>query len=331
MLWRTRNIVCRAVDLNSIMPPTPSPGLSTARVLRDRRSRPRPTPGDVLSREADLPWRNALRRHWPEYSIEALYLAAFVLLAGLLDAALYRLGGELAPAARHLLAGIAMGALVAAMVYSPWGRRSGTHLNPAITLVYLRLGKMGLADGIAYLLAQLVAGLVGIALLRAALSGLPPAPAVAATSVLPATPAGEALAALLQFGLAGVTMLLILVTSNSTRWFRWTGLLYGVAVAGVMALASPLSDFGINPARLLGVDVAGTLADVHWLNLLPPILGMQLAVDIHRLLARRETVLCAKLAHSTHGRCIFRCQHPYQSRALALESIRRRSRGRSKY
>jgi aquaporin Z len=81
----------------------------------------------------------------------------------------------------------------------------------------------------------------------------------------------------------------------------------------------------MNVARLLAVDLSGDLANARWLNLVPPLLGMQLAVEGWRLMTGRSQALCAKLAHNTHGRCIFRCQHPYQTRALALEAIRRRA------
>ena len=79
------------------------------------------------------------------------------------------------------------------------------------------------------------------------------------------------------------------------------------------------------PPRLLAVDASSDLGLLRWLNLLPPLLGMQLAIEVYRLFTGRSQVLCAKLAHNTHGRCIFRCMHPYQTRALAIEAIRRRA------
>ena len=38
--------------------------------------------------------------------------------------------------------GLAMGATAIALIYSPWGKRSGAHMNPAMTLTFLRLGKI---------------------------------------------------------------------------------------------------------------------------------------------------------------------------------------------
>ena len=42
---------------------------------------------------------------------------------------------------RRLLTGAAMGLTAIALIYSPWGRRSGAHMNPAVTLSFLRLRK----------------------------------------------------------------------------------------------------------------------------------------------------------------------------------------------
>lgn len=311
------------------IPPTSSADLPTpGRLFRDRRALPRPEPGVALTAEADLPWLQALRRHWPEYAIEASFLAVFVLVAGVASALLLSPSGAGALpnlAVRRLLAGLAMGLALMAMIYSPWGRRSGTHLNPAITLAYLRLGKIGRWDALFYTLAQVAGGVVAVTLLRGGaplLSAAPPS--LLSTSI---GPSNEWVAFLTEFVLSGTAMLLILFTSNHASWFRWTGALYSLLVVAIVAGAAPLSGFGMNIARLLAVNASGNLASAHWLNLLPPLLGMQLAVEAYRLFTGRSQVLCAKLAHNTHGKCIFRCLHPYQTRALAMEAIRRSADG----
>ena len=301
----------------------PSPG----RLFRDRRASPRPEPAAVPTSEADLAAAGALRRHWPEYAIEAVFLALFVLAAGVASAWLQASGGAASElAVRRLAAGIAMGIALAAMIYSPWGRRSGAHLNPAITLAYLRLGKIGRWDACFYLLAQIGGALVAVALLRSGAL----LPAAASPSLLSASLGrrDDAIGFMAELVLSGTAMLLVLYTSNHASWFRWTGALYGVLIMLIVACAAPLSGFGMNLARLLAVDVSGDTGAIRWLNLLPPLLGMQLAVEAYRLFTGRSQVLCAKLAHDTHGCCIFRCQHPYRTRALAMESIRRRAKRR---
>ena len=291
---------------------------------------PRPEPGLAFSTEADLPWFATLRRHWPEYLVEAGFLVVFLLVAGAVSAWLLNpsgAGAAIRPslAVRRAVVGVVTGLALMAMVYSPWGRRSGTHLNPAITLAYLRLGKIGRWDALFFTLAQVAGGFAAVALLRSGAL----LPTATQPSLLSASlgPTSEWAAFLTELVLSGSAMLLILFTSNHERWFRWTGVLYGLLVIVIVACAAPLSGFGMNIARLLAVDASGDLASANWLNLLPPLLGMQLAVEGYRLFTGRSQVLCAKLAHNTHGTCIFRCQHPYQARALAMEAIRRRTDG----
>jgi aquaporin Z len=289
---------------------------------------PRPEPGAALTSEADLPLAEALRRHWPEYAVEAAFLALLVLFAGVVSAWLQ--GPDIAasePGVRRLGAGVATGLALIAMVYSPWGRRSGTHLNPAITLAYLRLGKVGRWDALFYLLAQLAGALVAVSLLRR--GALLPAAVPPSLLSISIGPSNEWTAFLTELVLSAAAMLLILFTSNHASWFRWTGVVYGLLAMLIVACAAPLAGFGMNVARLLAVDASGNTSALQWLNLLPPLLGMQLGVEAYRLLTGRTQVLCAKLAHNTHGRCIFRCQHPYQTRTLAMEAIKRRAERRA--
>ena len=42
---------------------------------------------------------------------------------------------------RRMLTGMAMGGTAIALVFSPLGKRSGAHFNPAVTLTFWRLGK----------------------------------------------------------------------------------------------------------------------------------------------------------------------------------------------
>ena len=285
---------------------------------------PRPEPGAAHSAEAELSAVDALRRHWPEYAVEGGFLFAFVLAAGIVTAWLQPqppgAGSELL---HHAVSGVLLGGLLMAMIYSPWGRRSGSHMNPAITLAYLRLGKVGRWDGVFYIVAQLAGAAAAVLLLRA--GALLPVAAVPASLAGTLGPTNAWLAFGTELVLATLAMLLILFTSNHASFFRWTGVVYGVLVMLVVACVSPLAGFGMNAARLLAVDASGDPGLLRWLNLLPPLLGMQLAIEVYRLFTGRSQVLCAKLAHNTHGRCIFRCMHPYQTRALAMEALKRRT------
>src|SRR5690242_4382936 len=99
------------------------------------------------------------RDHWPEYASEAICLALFMMSAAgvttLLRHPLSPLSAWSAPpVVQRVPMGLAMGLTLIAIVYSPFGRRSGAHMNPALTLTFLRLGKISRADATAYVLSQ---------------------------------------------------------------------------------------------------------------------------------------------------------------------------------
>src|SRR5262245_24900971 len=103
----------------------------------------------------------ALGRHWPEYLIEAAGLGLFMVSACLFTALLEHPSSPvrqtvMAPMLRRIPMGLAMGLTAVAIVYSPFGQRSGAHLNPALTLTFWRLGKVKPWDAAFYVAAQFV-------------------------------------------------------------------------------------------------------------------------------------------------------------------------------
>jgi aquaporin Z len=88
--------------------------------------------------------RQTLRRHWPEYLMEAAGLGFFMLSACAFTVLFYYPESPVGRSVesdilRRLLMGMAMGSTAVALIYSPWGRRSGAHLNPVVTLTFWRL------------------------------------------------------------------------------------------------------------------------------------------------------------------------------------------------
>src|ERR1700761_1501396 len=81
----------------------------------------------------------ALKEHWPEYTCEALELCLFMISAGFFTILLEYPSSPVFkaiadPFVRRMLIGIAMGCTGIAIVFSPLGKRSGAHFNPAVTL-----------------------------------------------------------------------------------------------------------------------------------------------------------------------------------------------------
>src|SRR5271165_3191953 len=110
---------------------------------------------------------STLRQHWPEYLIEGWALGTFMLSAALCATLLDYPGSALHAAIasaglRRALAGAAMGLTAIALIYSPWGQRSGAHMNPAVTLTFWRLGKVVPHDAVFYIVAQCLGGTLGV-------------------------------------------------------------------------------------------------------------------------------------------------------------------------
>src|ERR1700756_1175643 len=98
----------------------------------------------------------ALQLHWPEYVMEAAELGFFMVSACLFGA-LYENPSSVvrqaiaSPLLRRILMGLSMGLTAIAIIYSPWGKQSGAHINPSVTLTFLRLGKIKRWDALFYM------------------------------------------------------------------------------------------------------------------------------------------------------------------------------------
>ncbi|HET56372.1 MAG TPA: hypothetical protein ENN33_14315 [Ignavibacteria bacterium] len=63
---------------------------------------------------------------------------------------------------RRIFIGLAMGLTAIGIIYSPWGKQSGAHMNPAVTLTFFRLRKVSLTDTLFYIIFQTLGGTIGI-------------------------------------------------------------------------------------------------------------------------------------------------------------------------
>src|ERR1700756_110422 len=110
---------------------------------------------------------SAATNHWPEYLMEGACLGLFMVSACSFTVLLQHPGSivrQMIPSAflRRALTGVAMGLTAIALIYSPWGQRSGAHFNPSVTLTFLRLGKIKRLDAVFYFLFQFAGAAVGV-------------------------------------------------------------------------------------------------------------------------------------------------------------------------
>ncbi len=249
--------------------------------------------------------------HLPEYLIEALCLGLFMVSAGVFTTLFEYPGSGVRTAiadagVRRALVGIAMGLTCVALVYSPWGRRSGAHMNPVVTLSFWRLGKVRGVDALGYVIAQFVGGLLGVVLVQRLLGGAFTAAPVNWVATLPGTH-GVFVAFLAELGISFGMMFTVLSVSASRRYSSMTGVAAGTLVALYIAVEGPLSGMSMNPARSFASVAPWQHWQSLWIYFLAPALGMLAAAQWHQ--SRRPVAGCAKLMHTRHERCIH-CGQP---------------------
>jgi aquaporin Z len=253
-----------------------------------------------------------LPRHWPEYLIEAAGLG-FFMVSACAFAVLFEHPSSPArhaigdPVVRRVLGGLAMGLTAFCIFYSPWGKRSGAHINPVVTLTFLRLGKIDPRDAALYMLAQFAGGLAGVLVAAAAFAGAVAHESVNYVVTMPG-PAGALAAFAAELAISFLMMMTVLTVSNSARFARLTGLAASLLVALYISIESPLSGMSMNPARTLGSALPAGNWGALWVYFTAPPLGMLLAAEAYLRLKGPAGVFCAKLHHANTRRCIF-CEY----------------------
>jgi aquaporin Z len=265
-----------------------------------------------------------LHAHWPEYLIEAWGLGTFMISASLFGTLLFAPASPLSvliasDPARRAVMGIAMGLTALGIVVSPWGRRSGAHINPAFTITYWRLGKVAHWDAVFYVAAQFVGGLAGVLLMIPAL-GRPFIQAPVHYVVTVPGPWGVEAALIGELAIALITMTVVLNLASRPRLAPWTPYAVALLVATWATFESPYSGFGMNPARSVASALPADDWTATWLYIASPIAGMLVAAELFRAVGRAPDAagraLCAKLYHDAtffcahahaHQGCLPRC------------------------
>jgi aquaporin Z len=260
----------------------------------------------------------AFAKHWPEYLIEAWALGMFMISAAVVSTLLGSPTSAVHRAVpdaqlRLALGGIAMGLTASSLIYSPWGKRSGAHMNPSVTLAFLRLGKIKAWDAVFYIGSQFLGGTLGVLIGLAVLGRDFSSPPVSYAATLPGA-SGAAVAFLAEFAISAGMMAMVLTVAGSSRLARYTGLFAGLLVALYIAVEAPLSGMSMNPARSFASAAPQMQWQHLWLYFTAPVLGMLSAAQWARARAGRTPLPCAKLIHSADVRCIHCGYEPAQAR-----------------
>jgi len=166
------------------------------------------------------------------------------------------------------------GAAIGLMVYA-FGHISGAHINPAVTIPMMITKKISVADGIGYIIFQLIGAVVAAFSLKAIL------PEIGA-KVNFGTQGGPS-ELLNNSVMAGITVEIILTFFLVTVIFltavhkKAPAGIHGISIGGMVFLLHivgvPLTGASMNPARTFGPAVVSGFWELHWLYWVAPIIG----------------------------------------------------------
>lgn len=213
---------------------------------------------------------------------------------------------------------VVAGGVVVAVAYSPWGRWSGAHLNPAVTLGLYAQKVVGPADLAGYVIAQLLGGTAGFALGRVWGAGVA-APGVSWAAIAPPDTIPEWLAALGELGATAVQLFIVYTILTKARLAKWAGVAGGVLLALAIATLAGVTGAGFNPVRGLGPDLVRGEYPAAWIYLAGPLTGTLVAAAL-TLIVTRARPKTGKLHHDPDVPCYMRCVLPHSKSSDAPDA-----------
>ena len=173
-----------------------------------------------------------------------------------------------------LFISLAHGGIIALMIYA-FGHVSGAHINPAVTIPMMITRKIGITDGVGYIISQIIGAIAAAATLKAILPELG-AKVNFGTQGGPSdllnnsVSSGFAVEAILTFFLVLVIFMTAVHKKASPGWHGFT---IGGMVFLIHLIAVPLTGASVNPARTFGPALISGFWEFHWMYWAAPILG----------------------------------------------------------
>jgi aquaporin Z len=183
---------------------------------------------------------------------------------------------------------LAFGLTVLTMAYAI-GHISGCHLNPAVSVGLVAGGRFPSKDLVPYVIAQVLGGLAGAAVLYAIASGkagFTVADGFAANGYADHSPGKYHLGACLVAEIVLTFMFLTIIMGATDRRAPagFAPLAIGLGLTLIHLIGIPVTNLSVNPARSTGpaVFVGGWALTQLWLFWVAPILGAAIAGFLYR-------------------------------------------------
>jgi aquaporin Z len=240
------------------------------------------------------------RKNMKFYWQEALGLAIFMVSACFFSGILFGESGyflkSMPDFTKHVLLGLLMGLTALFIFYSPFTSPSGSHINPAVTLTFFRLRKIGFWDTLFYILFQFAGGTLTVYLMAAWMGGnLSNAPLHDVVTI--PGKYGIAAAAFTEWLIAFIMMSMILFVADNPVLKTYSRVFAAILVSIFVICAGPVSGFGMNPARSFASAMPANIWDAFWIYLFMPLAGMLVAAEFY-LFVRRIRPVTRKTASS---------------------------------
>lgn len=245
--------------------------------------------------------------HLPEWGAECL--GTFLLVLGGLSAVCLDFGrGSPIPtlipsiSLRLLMTGLLFAGCGSLVAVTRFGRLSGAHINPSVTLAFWVGGHISRWDLLGYWLGQFVGAVLGDLALRLVWGGV--AVSVQDGLTRPQHGVSPAAAIGIEALMTGILVVAIFFCTSWSRSARYTPVVLWIVIALLVWQGAPYTDCSLNPARSLGPAVV--VGDYHllWVYFVGPPLGAVLAAFAFLKVGRGRHPLTAKIYHDIRFRSV---------------------------
>ncbi len=190
----------------------------------------------------------------------------------------------------------AFGLSVVAMAYAI-GHISGCHINPAITIGMVVVGRMKTSEAAIYIAAQILGAIAGAGILLLIASGKPgydlAVNGLGQNGYADGSPQHYSLlAGAIAEAIFTFIFLLVIFGSTSTKniYGGFAGLSIGLCLVLIHIVGIPVTGVSVNPARSIGpaLIVGGAALSQLWLFIVAPIVGSIASAVIWRFVMEKK-------------------------------------------
>ena len=191
---------------------------------------------------------------------------------------------------RRTVQAFVIGIFLLFILFNPAGKRSGSHINPAVTLSFRYLGKISAADAFWYITFQCIAAVIsGFTLYQLLQTWYPHFDVNYNLSAPKPEKGGWPVAFLAEFIISAILMLVTLTTLHSERFRKKNGLFNIGLIMLYIIVEAPFSGMSTNPARSLGTAAGALNFSYYWLYVVSPISAMLLTTIVFRHLWKPQS------------------------------------------